>query len=332
MRRILILLLAFILVSVCGSWGFLVHRTVNQLAVYELPKNLQRFFHSHRAYLVKESVRPDERRQEDPLEASRHFIDFEAYGDSAAWKMPWSWNAAAAAYSSDTLLKYGYVPYVVMTVKDRLTEAFRRKNTDSILFHAADLGHYVGDMHVPLHTTLNYNGQLTGQVGLHSLWESMIPELEIKNYDLSSRHKATYLREPEKQVWAAVRHAFELTNNVFALEREVTKSFSPEQKYRTQMRRGKEVKSYTADFARAYSKRLENTVNEQLISSADLLADLWLTSWIDAGRPDLSGMSLVPYRGQQKRQLKSEVKLFRKNDLLPKGLLLSQSAQSGEAE
>ncbi|MEJ7912847.1 MAG: zinc dependent phospholipase C family protein [Chitinophagaceae bacterium] len=332
MRRTLMVFFAFILVTVCGSWGFLVHRTVNQLAIYELPKNLQRFFHSNRTYLVKESVRPDERRQKDLLEAAKHFIDLEAYGDSAAWKMSWSWKEATATFSSDTLLKYGYVPYVVMAVKERLTEAFRLKNKDSILFYAADLGHYVGDMHVPLHTTLNYNGQLTGQVGLHSLWESMIPELELKNYDLSSRHKATYLREPEQQVWAAVRHAFDLTKNVFALEREVTQAFTPAQKYRTQMRRGKEVKSYTSDFARAYSKRLGNTVNEQLISSVNLLADLWITSWIDAGRPDLSALLVQPYRGQVKRQLKLEVKLFRKNELHRQGMLLSQKDQAGEAE
>jgi hypothetical protein len=37
---------------------------------------------------------------------------------------------------------------------------------------AADLGHYVGDMHMPLHITRNYNGQYTGQTGVHSRFES----------------------------------------------------------------------------------------------------------------------------------------------------------------
>ena len=43
---------------------------------------------------------------------------------------------------------------------EKLTSAFKSKNKDSILFYAADLGHYVGDLHVPLHITNNYDGQL----------------------------------------------------------------------------------------------------------------------------------------------------------------------------
>ena len=74
--------------SALSSWGFLVHRTVNQIAVYRLPDDLQKFFHQNMAYIVRNSVRPDERRNADSTEATKHFIDFEAFGDSAAWKMP----------------------------------------------------------------------------------------------------------------------------------------------------------------------------------------------------------------------------------------------------
>ncbi len=40
------------------------------------------------------------------------------------------------------------------------------------MLFAADLGHYVADAHMPLHITKNYNGQLTGQTGIHSRYES----------------------------------------------------------------------------------------------------------------------------------------------------------------
>ena len=53
----------------------------------------------------------------------------------------------------------------------RLVQAFHEQNRESILRAASDLGHY-GDAHVSLHTTLNYNGQLTGQKGIHALWET----------------------------------------------------------------------------------------------------------------------------------------------------------------
>lgn len=43
---------------------------------------------------------------------------------------------------------------------------------DNIVLYSAVLAHYVSDAHVPLHAVVNHNGQLTGQAGLHSRWET----------------------------------------------------------------------------------------------------------------------------------------------------------------
>ncbi len=88
-----------LLLMVCGSWGFLAHRTVNQLAVYELPGKLRVFFHQNLEYMVKNAPRPDIRRGQDSTEATKHFIDFEAFGDSAQWKMPAQWDEVLKLYS-----------------------------------------------------------------------------------------------------------------------------------------------------------------------------------------------------------------------------------------
>jgi S1/P1 Nuclease len=310
------------------SWGFLVHRTVNQLAVYELPKAPRVFFHRNMDYIVKHSVRPDLRRNEDSTEDTKHFINFEAFGDSAAWKMPVTWEEAVRKYSKDSLLKHGYVPYYIVMMKNRLTNAFKNKNTDSILFYAADLAHYIGDAHVPLHTTLNYDGQLTNQKGLHSLWESTIPEIELDQFNLSSRHKARYLKHPDEVTWQVVRDAYVLTTNVFLQEKEASATFTDSTKYRVQVRRGKEVRSYTSEFAKAYYLRLGGTVNRQLIKAADLIADFWYTSWVDAGRPDLKTLNGNELTDQQKQTLKKECEAFKKNRLLSEKLLISRQSQT----
>jgi hypothetical protein len=208
-------------------------------------------------------------------------------------------------------------------MKDRLTGAFRARNKDSILFYAADLGHYIGDANVPLHTTVNYDGQLTNQKGLHSLWESMIPELEIEQYRLRSHHKARYLSNPEETVWQTIRRSWSLLDDVFLQEKEVSKSFTDSAKFRVQVRRGREVKSYTPAFAKAYNQRLSGTINEQLLHSADLIADMWYTAWVDAGRPDLSDL---PGPVFDKAQLKKERKAYKKNQLIAKGFLISKKA------
>ena len=316
-----------IMILTC-SWGFLVHKTAHQLAIYELPSNLQQFFYKNMDYMVYNAVRPDVRRSKDPNEATKHFIDAEIYGDSAVYKMPLNWDDAVAKYTKDTLLKYGYVPYHVVYMKNKLAEAFKSKNKDSILFYAADLGHYVEDAHVPLHTSVNYDGQLSNQKGLHALWESVVPEIEIDNYNLSSTHKATYLNNPEQSIWNAVRGANALLKDVFEKEKEVTANFTDATKYRIQNRNGRQVKYYTTDFAKAYAAALKNTINEQLIKSANLVADFWYTAWVDAGKPDVSNLTNITKA--DKKQLKKEVKSFKQNHLIADKYLQAKKEKSEE--
>ena len=87
------LLLVTILIGF-SSWGFLVHRTLHQLAIYSLPAPLQSFFHADMKNLVDNAPRPDVRRNSDKTEATKHFIDLEAYGPNAAHDMPLDWEAA----------------------------------------------------------------------------------------------------------------------------------------------------------------------------------------------------------------------------------------------
>ncbi len=325
MKKNLPAVLLLIVIIGCSGWGFLVHRTVHQLAVYQLPKQVQGFFHLNMDYLVKHSVRPDLRRNEDKAEDTKHFIDFEIYEDSAAWKMPMDWNLAVKKYTKDTLLKYGYVPYHVITMKNKLTEAFRSKNKDSILFYAADIGHYIGDAHVPLHTTLNYDGQLTNQKGLHSLWESMIPEIELNQFNLYSKHRAKYLSKPDEAIWNVVRASHVLLKDVLKMETEASKNFTNATKYRVQMRNGRESRSYTSEFAKVYSKLLGNTVNQQLLKTSNLIADFWFTSWVDAGKPDLKNLLNKSDRKEESAKLKTEYKSYKANDLLKNKLLISRN-------
>lgn len=330
-RSLPLALLCIVSLLLCSGWGFLVHRTVNQLAVYQLPKDLRAFFHANMDYLVKNSVRPDERRSSDKTEAPKHFIDAEPYGDSSLWKMPYAWQAAVAKYTKDSLEKYGYVPYVVMDMKVKLTNAMRAGKHDSVLFYAADIGHYIADAHVPLHTTVNYDGQLSNQRGLHSLWESMVPELELTSYNLHQRHRARYLKNADNAIWNACRSGFTLLDGVLAVEREVSKGFTDSTKYRYQMRNGRQSRSYSTAFAKAYAKALGHTVNDRLLASARLITDFWYTCWVDAGKPNLNAAAIMQDAGR-KEQLRKEVKAFKKNQLQQDGLLIARKQQGGREE
>jgi hypothetical protein len=216
------------------------------------------------------------------------------------------------------------VPYQVQREAALLTASFRKGDRDSIVFYAADLGHYIADANVPLHTTVNYDGQLTNQKGLHNLWESTVPELERAHYNLYDGHKARYLSDPATAIWEAVRHSHDLLKELFAQEKEASKQFTDSTKYHIIMYYGRQTRAYTSAFAEVYQARLGNTINEQLLHSADLIADFWFTAWTDAGKPDLDTLLAMSPVAKDRKELEQEVDLYKANMLLEKTLLLSQ--------
>jgi hypothetical protein len=299
----------------CCSWGFLVHRTTTQLAIYQLPKSAAAAFYQNSEALVKASVRPDQRRNIDSTEAPKHFIDLEMYGDSAAWRMPHNWNAAVATYTKDTLEKYGYVPYWIIAVQEKLTAAFRAGNSDSVLYYAADLAHYIGDAHVPLHTTINYDGQLTNQKGLHSLWESTIPELELEIITCMPGTAPATSATKKKRIWSAVRGAYNLLPQVFLGEREASAGFTDSTKFRKQVRNGKETKTYTAHLQEPTASGWATPSTSNCCAAPGLMADFWYTAWVDAGKPDVRKFLKTPYTKAEQAAFRREFRSYKHNNL-----------------
>jgi ribose 5-phosphate isomerase len=68
----------------------------------------------------------------------------------------------AKKYDDKFLSKNGTLPWHIQDMMEKLTQAFKEKRKSEILF-IADLGHYIADAHMPLHTSDNHDGQLTDQ-------------------------------------------------------------------------------------------------------------------------------------------------------------------------
>ena len=119
-------------------------------------------------------------------------------------------------------------------------------------------------------------------------------------------------------------YAFSLVPKVLETERRVSKKFSDSTKYRYQNRNGREVRSYTRDFALAYGKALSPMVNDQAKRSANQVADFWYTAWVDAGKPDLKKIMTKKWTEADEQKLQDEIKAYRKNELLKNGWLVSR--------
>lgn len=275
-----------------SGWGFHAHRQINRLAVFTLPPEMIGFYKANLQYISEAAVNADRRRFAVVEEAPRHYIDIDHYGDSAVYKMPRFWNDAVEKFGEDTLKAYGILPWHLYTMYFRLRDAFMVKDPSRILSLSADIGHYIADAHVPLHTTENYNGQLTGQEGIHAFWESRIPELFSTEYDYFVG-KATYLENAQIAVWEAIVQSHREVDSVLSIEKRLSEQFG-EQKYSFETKGKQTVRVYSYEFSKAYAEALNGMIERQMRLAIKMLGDFWFTAWVDAGQPDLK--SLINYK------------------------------------
>jgi hypothetical protein len=272
------------------GWGFFAHKKINRLAVFTLPPEIFFFYKENINYLTEKAVNPDMRRYIIKEEAPRHYIDLDVYGDSAVYKLPRYWKEAVEKLTEDTLNAYGVVPWHINRVSYQLSLAFLNKDAKSILRFSADLGHYIADANVPLHTTENYNGQFTGQYGIHGFWESRLPELFFNNYDLLSG-KAKYIENTQLAAWHAVAQAHASLDSVLLFEKELTDKFNKSKKYSFEERGATTVKVYSYDFSEEYHERLNGMVERRMLAAIKMVGDFWYTAWVDGGQPDLKPLT-----------------------------------------
>jgi hypothetical protein len=296
--------LLFILLSFTHSvhssktvfWGFYGHKRINRIAVFTLPQEMFGFYKEHIEFLTEHAVDPDKRRYAMEGEAQCHYIDLDKYyaeGEDPFANIPRKWADAVTKFSEDTLQKHGIVPWHINVMKMRLQKAFETNNVDLILKYSADIGHYIGDAHVPLHTTENYNGQLTGQKGIHGLWESRLVEINADHYTYFVG-KATYIERVLDRAWDAVKASHLALDSVLRIERELTLEFPVDQKYSYEQRGNAVVQTYSFEFSQAYHNRLNGMVERRMRAAILTVGSIWYTAWVDAGQPDLSLLQNTP--------------------------------------
>lgn len=181
---------------------------------------------------------------------------------------------------------HGILPYWLPIMQRRLTNAFLTRDIPMILRLSADIGHYIGDAHVPLHTTENYNGQLTGQQGIHGFWESRIPELFSTDWDLVTG-PAQYVPDFTKESWTMVRESHAYVDDVLLLERQIRAQLPSDRIMCFEDRNTQNVLTYCPQFAASYQQAMDGMVERRFREAIHAVGSSWYTAWIDGGQPDL---------------------------------------------
>jgi hypothetical protein len=223
---------------------------------------------------------------------------------------------AKTAFYREHLSEHGTVPWHLQKMQRDLTEAFRQRNSKRILRLCADMGHYIGDAHVPLHTTSNYNGQKTNQHGIHGFWESRVPELFAdEEYDFFVG-KPEYIPNTIDFFWQAVFDSHSMVDSVLTMERALSQSFPADRQMCPDMRNGRSIVAPCREYAAAYQTALQGMMERRMRAAIRAVGSAWFTAWADAGQPDLSKMDVPPLTEQELKEEAELQKAFQQGKIL----------------
>jgi len=173
-RHILIILLLSIFLI---GWGRTGHIIINKNSVLSFPPEMN-VFSDWADSLAAHGSDADDRKANDPDEGNKHYIDIDNYPEFfATGKISQDFDSLVALHGYDFVMAQGILPWAILAAFDSLESAFSRLQFHDAMLIAADLGHYVGDGHMPLHLTRNYNGQYTNQYGVHGRYEIAMLDL-----------------------------------------------------------------------------------------------------------------------------------------------------------
>lgn len=268
------------------AWGFWAHREINRYAIQSLPKEMNSFFLEHAETIIQRSVEPDTRRHSDPKEQFYHYIDIDRYGNFPFSELPRDYESAVKKFGKERVDSNGAVPWRIADFVEKLTHAMRRKNKEDIIYYASYIGHYVADAHVPLHTTDNYDGQLTNQKGIHSRWESRLPEMFGAQYDLKAQ-PVEFIADPLNHIFDLVLESYKKVDSVLSYDLKAIDRIAEADRYKKVERRGKTEKQLSDAYYHEYHKLLDGMVERRINESIKGVASYWYTAWVNAGRPIL---------------------------------------------
>lgn len=257
-----------------AAWGFEPHKYIMGRAIQLLPAEIRPFFVKYQTSIVEHAIDPDLWRtagweQEPP----RHFLDMDAYGPYPFPNFPREQDEAIKRYGADFVAKNGQLPWRATEIYQKLVEAFRQQAPyarDNIKFFSSVLTHYVSDGHVPFHAVVNYDGQLTGQFGIHSRFET----------ELFERYRATLrvvpkpvvpIANPREFIFETLIASFPLAQTVLDADKAAVE--------------GRELYDdrYFTTFFGKVRPILERRLAEAITGSASMIT----AAWIEAGRPAL---------------------------------------------
>jgi len=258
-----------------AAWGFEVHKFIMGRSIALLPPQIRPFFERNRLAIVEHAIDPDLWRTVGWLEESpRHFMDMDAYGAYPFADLPHEYDGAVTKYGREFVEKNGTVPWRTQEVYTKLVEAFTQKqgySRDNIKLFSSVIAHYTADAHVPFHAVLNYDGQLSGQWGLHSRFETELFDRYRDTLQLSPARPGAPVTNAREFIFDTLLASFPLAQPLLDADKAAVA--------------GREVydEAYFTMFFRTAKPILEKRLSDSITGVAAIIT----AAWVESGRPAL---------------------------------------------
>ncbi|MBZ5546053.1 MAG: hypothetical protein LAO07_20690 [Acidobacteriia bacterium] len=252
------------------AWGPTAHRLVNNWAVETLPPDIRGFFAANRQFLIDHANDPDAWMEKDRYERKRHYMYLDKYGMFPYLELPHNFKQAVEKLGGGPINRNGLLPWHVGEYSLRLTNALKAQKWDEAKELAAALGHYVADTHDPLHTTSNYDGQLTGQTGLSARFGVTLMD-RFQGFFIFRPARATKIEDPTEHAFDAVLEANTWVDQIVLADRVALKG----------------LRDYNDDYLDRFYTEIGSFAVRELNNAAQDAGSYWYTAWLNAGRPQL---------------------------------------------
>jgi hypothetical protein len=278
-------LLPLFLCAVCAAaafgWGDDSHRAVSRGAVAALPNEMRPFFLVNSEYIAIHSPDPDYIPNRTLAQRAEHFLDIDEYGPPPFLKLSHNLVEAEKQFGEETVVKRGLLPWTIQREFDRLVEAMKKRDWAETRIAAAYLSHFAADATMPLHATVNYDGQLTNQKGAHFRIEvEMVMRYHARPMILAGQ--PVKISDPTEWAFDQIERSNALVPAVLIAEQ-----------------KAHDAAPLDSEAYYAQLERLAGPIVEaRLCDAATGVAGLWKAAWEKAGRPRMPPENIVVAIGE----------------------------------
>jgi hypothetical protein len=252
------------------AWGRNAQRLIVNKAVDTLPSDIRTFFESNRALLVQHVTDPLDSIAKNPAERHNHYIYLDKYGRFPFEALPRVYKAALTKFGKPKLDANGLLPWQIGVYSEKLTEAFKAGKWDEARLDAAILANYVAEAHDPFNTTDNFDGHLSGQMGISERFGTTLIDRYSSFFPMRP-NDAVFISDPTDYAFDACLRSHSWLETILMADRTARHSEN----------------SYTDEYYDRFYNQAAAILIRQLSDAATDVGSFWLTAWNNAGRPAL---------------------------------------------